>query len=331
MYLGLDLGFNRIKLVTPFSQHAYTSAIGNPSSFELEHTPTMILEDNLSVTFDDTTYYIGKKAMNTNNARLCIDTDKTNSTNDRVALYSALGISAEVTKEQTFNIVTGLPVEDFKKSGLREELISNLKGTHKFIFKGESVVTHVENVLVIPQAAGAFYDYILNDNGEIKLECMDILNGTVMVIDIGYKTTDVITMSYGEYVSDQSCTIPKGMKDIHKELARYINSKYDRSFNLASMDGICRAGGFIHKGNIVDITNVILELEKPITEFIINETNALIGDTKGANLIIGCGGTMSVMDRYFSLYYGDYFVTNNIEFANASGDYKYGLLYETLH
>lgn len=325
MYIGLDLGFSQVKLVTPSNKFIFPSIIGNPSSFELENKDVELIDD-LFLNYNGIVYYIGNKALSTNNARVCVTTDKTNSINDKIAFLASLGLSKS---KDSLDIVTGLPVEDFKKKGLKDKLISNLSGSHSFTFRGKQLIINVNSVKVIPQAAGAFYDYILNDKGKPKKETNDILNGIIRVIDIGYKTTDIITMAYGEYLSDKSCTIKKGMIDIHKELARYLNTTYDRNLPLTSMNEICRKQSFTHNGKIINLSDIIYQIEYPIADCILNESNAILGDTMDINLVIGVGGTMSVTSQYFKNYY-NCFTLNNIEFSNAEGYYKYGLFSEAV-
>lgn len=319
MLIGIDLGFSQVKLVEGNKHFVFPSLIGNPSNFELEKENQEIIDD-LVVSTNDLTYYVGKKALETNNSRFCMSTDKTNSSNDKVTFLASLGL----VKGKEVDVVTGLPVEDFKKKGLKEKLVSNMKGIHTFQFRNKTMTTNVTSVKVIPQAAGAFYDFLLTDKGKPKKEANEILNGIVRVIDIGFKTTDIITMAYGEYKGDKSCTIQKGMIDIHKELARYLNATYDRNLPLSQMNDICRNQCFVHDGKIINLSKEIYQIEYPIAETILNESNALLGDTKEVNLVIGVGGTMSVVSQFFSKYY-NCFTLNNIEFSNADGYYKYGL------
>ena len=331
--LGIDLGFRQTKSVCGYSKYRYPSLIGNPSAFELEQfTKSTEILDQLVVEFNDTTYYIGNKALETGNARLCTRTDKTNSDNDKISYLATLGLHYYNVKNTGLTVVTGLPVEDLKEEGLKEKVIENMKGTHQFLFGLDrtSVKMNVVRVLVIPQSAGAYFDYILDDNGKPIKKNLAAVKGKIIVIDVGYKTTDIITMLNGRFVSEMSCTIEKGMKDIHKELARLIKSIYGRKFDLSEMDDVCRNRCFNNKGVTIDVSNLILKAERPIAEAIINEANAILGDTRSADKVLACGGSMNLLKDYFEPFYKGYFeVLPNCEFSNASGYYKFGLLNES--
>lgn len=333
MILGEDLGFNQNKSVSLSGSFIFPSLIGNPSAFELDQfSPPSNLIDDLIINIGAATYYVGNKALETDNSRLCTQTDKTNSDNDKMAFLATLGIHSMANKCNDFVVVTGLPVEDLKKDGLKGQIIQNLKGTHEFKFTRKSIPmkVNVHDVLVIPQSAGAYFDYILDDNGNPIEERISAIRGHIIIIDVGYKTTDIITMVNGKFESKMSCTIEKGMRDIHKELARLISREYGRKFNLSEMDSICRNRSFRDKGLTHSISNLILKAEKPIAESIINEANALLGDTRKADKVIGCGGTMNIISPYFEPFYKGYFRTlPNSEFGNASGYYKFGKMNES--
>lgn len=328
MILGLDLGFRQNKSVSLSGTFIFPSLIGNPSAFELDQLrPSQNATDDLVIKANGATYYVGSKALETDNARLCTEADKTNSDNDKMAFLAALGLHVNANRCEDYIVVTGLPVEDLKNPGLKEQIIKNLKGTHDFYFgkKEAHVRARVHDVLVIPQSAGAYFDYILDNNGSPVRERLSSIKGHVIVIDVGYKTTDIITMVNGSFVSKMSCTIEKGMRDIHKELARLIFMKFGRKFNLSELDDVCRKRSFHDKGRVEDISNLILTAEKPIAEVIINETNALLGDTRKADKVLGCGGTMNILSPYFEPFYKGYFeVLPDAEFGNASGYYKFG-------
>lgn len=322
---GLDLGFEQSKVFSQCCNFKYLSMIGNPSAFELEQPKDKDPMNNLIVEFDNQVMYVGAKALETNNARLCVRTDKTNTEHDKAELYAALGHLHDVTGLDKCAIVTGLPIEDFKEEGLVEKVSQNMIGVKSFRFDKDKhpIVVDVKEVIVIPQSAGAFYSYVLDDEGKFIGDRM--LAEVVIVVDVGYKTTDIITMKNCRYVSDKSCTIEKGMKDIHKELQRLIRANHGRKFMLSEMDEICRSKQFKDKGIVIDVSSLITLAESPVASAIINEAYALVGDTREADKVLACGGTMALLFPYFDEYYSHHIEKlPDLEYANASGYYKFG-------
>lgn len=323
---GFDLGFNQTKIYSNAELMVFPSFIGNPSTFNLGGDGQVDIIDNISIKHAGSEYYVGKKALKTENARLCIDTDKTESENEQVIFKACLGLMNKRFGVHKLKIVTGLPVEDFVQQGLKERLIENMIGEQYLLFNGEPITVDVTAVKVIPQAAGAYFAYLLDENGNVKPEHEKISRGTILVFDIGYKTTDIIVMTNGVYDSLRSTTIQKGMRDVHRELLRTIRFEYGRKFNLIQADEICKQGYFDHKGDEINIIDLIADVAKPIAASIINEANAIIGEFDDISKIIGTGGTMEVMGQYFMNAYEKMFTIYNSTGANGEGYYKYGMM-----
>lgn len=323
---GFDLGFNQTKLYSDGQLMVFPSLIGNPSSFNLGGDAQTDIIDNITIKHAGAEYYVGKKALKTENARLCIDTDKTESVNEQVIFKACLGLMNNAFQNQKIKIVTGLPVEDFVEPGLKEKLIENMMGEQNLLFNGTPVTVEVTAVKVIPQAAGAYFAYLLDETGHIKPECKKISTGTILVFDIGYKTTDIIVMTNGVYDSLRSTTIEKGMRDVHRELIRTLKFEYGRKFNLVQADEICKQGYFDHKGDQIDITPVIARVVAPVASSIIEEANAIVGEFDDISKIIGTGGTMELMGKHFEETYKEVFTLYNTVGANSEGYYKFGMM-----
>lgn len=322
---GMDLGFMRTKIAYDLP-YSFPSLIGNPSIFEIDdfYSNRETISD-LELEYEGDTYYVGDRAKDTTNARQCIDTVKTDSLNEKVIYRTALGILSENTDKLTLSIVTGLPVEDFKQNGLKDKVIENMQGQFSFIFRKKPCHVNVEKVTVIPQSAGAYYDYVLDDDGNLKEDVAALAEGVVIVIDVGYKTTDVVTMINGAYDSKRSFTLVKGMRDIHKELIRLIRFTLDMKFSLHEADDLCKAGTLSDSGKMVDITPHIAKATKPIAEAILTEISATMGDTRVANRVLGTGGTIELLEQYFASYYGETYQTSESkDMANANGYRKFG-------
>lgn len=343
--ISLDLGFMQVKTYTPNKYFKFLSLIGEPSAFELEqYDKDNSLINNLIITKyskDEKgeevgrTYYVGTKALDTDNSTVCTRTDKTNGEQDEIELYAALGYLSEYNKEikdSEVMIVTGLPVNDFK---LAKTLESNLKGKKEFGFKNgkERLEVNIKRVVVIPQSAGAYFSFVLNDNGEILKEQANVVKGTTLVIDVGYKTTDIIVMKNGQYVSKQSSTSEFGMKDIHRELIRKIKKDYDVKYDFSEMDTICREKKISVMSKELDIEYLIQQCEKPVVRSILDHINLYIPDIKKIDKILCCGGTMNRIFPYFnqeflSMGHSKDTVTllTDPEYSNAKGYYRYGMM-----
>ena len=343
LLMSLDLGFMQVKAYTLQLILKFPALIGTPSAFELEQFKkdgellsniivTKFGKDNESGTETEETYYVGKKALDTDNSTICTRTDKTNNIQDEIELYAALGFIYQYVKDEEVSIVTGLPVNDFK---LAKTLEDNLVGVKKFGFGShkERLKINVKKVIVIPQSAGAYFSYILNDEGEILKDKANVAQGTTMVIDVGYKTSDIIVMRNGKYISKQSSTVEFGMKDVHRELIRKIKRDYDVKYDFSEMDKICRDKKISVMGREYNIEYLISQCEKPVARSIIDHINLFIPDIKKIDKILCCGGTMNRIfpyfkDEYMSMGHQEdtIILLENPEYSNAVGYYRYGMM-----
>lgn len=324
MLVGLDLGFRRVKGYSTNNIFKYLAMIGNPSVFELmqEKKADDPLRE-LIVGCDEKTYYVGEKALETKNARLCTRPDKTNSAHDKAEYYAALGYLSEKTGETDFTIVTGLPVFEFH---LKDTLAKNMKGTKTFKYGADQqdITVQVKKVHVIPQSAGAYFAHILDPDGNVIPERALCLT---MVIDIGYRTTDIIMMRNGKYVSQDSFSIEMGMKDIHKELIRAIHAEFGILVNHKEINQICEDRSININGKPVDITRLVNAAAEPVALAIIEGIRVEIPDVRKVDKVLACGGTMElVFDHFLEEYDGHIEKMENCEYSNSEGYYKYGLM-----
>lgn len=326
--MGLDLGYNQAKISTPVNKYVFPSVIGNPGIAELEQLDTVDLIDSMQVVIGEEVYYVGKKASETKNARLCVDRDKTNSIHEKVIYNTILGLASEDydNYEESITVVTGLPIRDFKNAQQKEHLIRCLNGEHNIIFNGKEILVNVDDVLIIPQAAGAYFDYVLNEDGTFNKAVATIAQGRVIVIDIGYRTTDVVTLTNGRYDSKYSFSIDSGMLEIHTELVDLIDFHHKKIMDITEMDDVCRKGFISKLGRQINIANLIKIAIEPVFQAILSGITTRIKDESIADKILGTGGTITLLGDSFAKHYGELYTTmKNPELANASGYAKYGV------
>lgn len=318
--LGIDLGFYQVKLFSGEIESKFPSVIGYPSSVELAN------EEGLTVSYGSQMYYIGEKALrDTKNAQLTFTADKTDSYTDRIKYLAALGIASQ-NKEEVFHVVTGLPVDEYAGiGGLKEKLKANMEDLFEYEFSGAPLKTAVPVVTVIPQSAGAYYDYIMNEDGKI---CEDLVDPKTMVIDIGYRTTDIVTLLHAKYSPSESFTIQTGVSDIHKEMRKLLLKHHQIVKDISEIDEMVRNQSITIGGETISIDHLIEEATRPYAEKIISTIPLYVQNLKETSQILVTGGGANIM---FRLFYEEFAHTIPIEqmeeseFSNARGYYKYSL------
>lgn len=338
--LGSDLGYGQIKTVSGDSKKKFLSAVGTPVSNFGRSVPVSSEEElmsSLAITLDGQTYYIGKNGItNTRNGRLTLRQNKADDIYNKIKFLTSLALyTEEDQKYAEFDIVTGLPVLEFKnqKNSLHDMMFNNGRIFFFEMHYGPKKVTKtfkINNVQVISQGEGAFYDFILNENGEIIPDRAEIVAGSVMVVDVGYRTTDIVTMDNGRYVEPLSDQFNKGVNSIHQEILRLIMEKHGIKKELRDLDQIARDGFFYHNTKQYNIENIIEQAAKPFAEDIVESLHTTSNDQLGGvNHIIFTGGGSEIIYTYIiDLLNGivNTSIMDDSEFCNATGYYKYGLL-----
>jgi hypothetical protein len=321
--IGLDLGFRQVK-VSAEEGFRFDSVIGYPSVMEVgDERDNRHPLQNIVIEHDNELVYVGEKAIrDTKNAQLTFVADKTDHKSDKVKLLSALGYAMGGKNEDAFNIVTGLPVDELGIQGLKEKMIENMQQTFQFAFNNETKTAHVKRVNVIAQSAGAYYDYILDDTGDIIEER---IKPKTVVIDIGFRTTDVVCMQDALYNPAESFTVYTGVHNIHLEMRKELLKKYRIQKQPSEIDAIVRSGYVTINGQHIPVKDSILASVQPFAEKILSELPLYIPNLTEVDQFLLAGGGASFMADEFMLP-APTEVLSDSEMANARGYRKYLLL-----
>lgn len=337
---GIDLGYGQIKIRVEDIIKKFLSASGTPVS-NFGRSVALVTEqeilNNLSITLNGQTYYTGRNAIvNTRNGRLTLRQGKADDIHNKVKFLTALALYTDMYQEDaSFDIVTGLPVLEFKhEAEALEKMMTNNDNVFHFEMNYGNVTVpkriKIDTVKVISQGEGAFYDFVLDEKGNIIPSRAEIVAGKVMVVDIGYRTTDIVTMDNGSYIEILSDQFNKGVNSIHQEILRLIMEEFGIKKELRDMDEIVRDKAFMHNTKIYDVEHIIHKAAKPFAEDIIENLHTISNDQLGAvNHIIFTGGGSEIVYLFVQRLLKDIVQSSlmeNAEFCNANGYYKYGLL-----
>ena len=336
MIVGIDLGYGQVKGYTKDNQHKFLSVVGTPIT-DFARTTTIKdkedLLDALCLTYNNTKYYIGYNAViNTRNGRFSLKQNKAKSEENKIKFLTSLAL---FDSDEDFIVVTGLPVLEFKnqKADLFNMMINQGEPFEFTFYHGAKQIQKsikVSNVKVISQGEASFYDYILNDDGSINKEKASEVVGRVMVVDVGYKTTDIVTMENGKYVETMSDQLNQGVNQMHNECIKLIFSKYNIKKEMKEIDNIIRDGYLFYNKQDIDISDIVQKASIPFAEDIIDNLINISNDQLGAlSTIILTGGGSSLIYDYINKQLNDntnVVLMDNSEFSNARGYYKYGLL-----
>ncbi|MDP4158319.1 MAG: ParM/StbA family protein [Bacillota bacterium] len=227
---GADPGFGAIKLDTGDTKILFPAVIckGNERIFSTlgntlinrgSDVETQIASLDVIVRNHSTSverhYFMGSLAesLNPNEAHYCWDEDKSSDEEATALLVVALALAQKTPKANVY-LGTGVPVKYY--ASLKNKYESELKGSFSVEFRSGPMVgiTRQINILrsrVLPQSYGVFIKESLNEYG-IPTKA-SLFNGYVVVIDPGFRTTDIATFYDGIMLDPpNSFSIEKGLK-----------------------------------------------------------------------------------------------------------------------
>lgn len=337
--VGIDLGYGQVKVYSANKKLKFLSAVGIPVSDFGRNAAVADDEliDWLTVTYGGQKYYVGHNAIvNSRNGRFSLRQNKAETNDNIIKLITGLALLTD--KEQTyeeFYVVTGLPVLEYKnqKDKLENMMLNGGKPFEFIMHYGDYEVKKkllIKGVKVISQGEAGFYDYVLNENGELIPSQAGEVSGTVMVVDPGYRTTDVVTMENGKYIEPLSDQFNMGVNQIHQELIKLIMNEFNIKKELKDMDDIVRNKIFYFNKNEYNIKKIIDEACKPFTDNIVDNLINLSNDQLGTmQKILLTGGGANIIFELMRKNIGniiDVEIMKDAEFGNAEGYYKYGVL-----
>ena len=269
---GADPGFGAIKLDTGDTKVLFPavickgnervfSTLGNTlinkgSDLETQISSLDVIVKNNS-TGVERHYFMGSLAesLNPNEAHYCWDEDKSSDEEATALLVVALALTQQNPKVNVY-LGTGVPVKYY--ASLKDKYEGELKGSFSVEFLSgplEGVTRHL-NILrsrVLPQSYGVFIKETLNEYG-IPTNAK-LFSGYVVVIDPGFRTTDIATFYDGVMLDPpNSFSIEKGLKWAYigvAEKLKEMTSNHENPIETddKELDKIFRVNGGLYPWN----------------------------------------------------------------------------------
>lgn len=161
----------------------------------------------------------------------------------RALTYSTLGMLLEPGSHSA-RIMVGFPVEVLEDDLLAERALrvlrSWLEGTQSFTFDDQQYEVEITRVNVLPQPAGAYFAWGLDDHGEWQ-RGTDALESPVGICDIGYNTLDVFAVQGGRVLREYTRGDTAGMRRAIKHLRRVIADRHNVEYSRPVIDRLLRS------------------------------------------------------------------------------------------
>ncbi len=327
--LGIDVGFGFTKAYNGTNSVSFMSLIGDFTNIQFK---SLIGEDtsasNLHITIDDKAYFIGNFAeLQSNIRKFTLNQEKLLSDFVKILAVTAAGLCCK--NNTSFNVVSGLPVEFFKRDHKKfKELIM---GHHEIIFhnldgKDIKKKLYINKVHMIPQPIGSIFNLIMDDNG--KISDMELSRQKIGVIDIGFKTTDYSIFDRLQYVERSSTTMDTGISKCFSVIANKLKQESGVNIELYRMFKFIKSGKIKIKGKEYNISNLKKRVYTHVASGIAADLNRLWENDWDLDSIILSGGGSSELAKYLQpLIEGNIIPiseTSDIRFNNVQGYLKFG-------
>jgi hypothetical protein len=138
-------------------------------------------------------------------------------------------------------LMVGLPVEVMGDRELARDTLRALKAwmvaRHQFSVNDHAITLDVADVRVMPQPAGAFFAWGLNDQGKWMRSRSD-LKAPVAVCDIGFNTLDLFAVEGGEVAVRFTSGDTAGMRRAVELIINTVRGKYGVELSLHEADAL---------------------------------------------------------------------------------------------
>lgn len=310
--IGIDIGYGYTKIYTSEGAKVFPSVVGNHEDtiVQLEGFNPSIVD---MIDVEGQKYLVGESALKHSDRFFNVrEKNWIDSITYRVLL-------SHVLKTINFNgfgvsLVTGLPVSFYKSD---KDKLANLIRSLALTY-GAGL-----RVKVIPQPMGSFFDFLFDIDGHITDEKLTREDTKIGVLDIGFYTSDLITIHNLEVVEKQIASWENGLSTAYTKIAKDIETKYELTKEVHDIEKAVRSGYIKTFGEKHDISNIVNSRMRELANEIEARVRTIWKSGADIDIIIVSGGGASALRNYLKLYKNVYFLDKDGQISNARGFWKY--------
>ena len=318
MNAGIDLGYSAVKTVSGDRRFQFPSVVGTPDKARF----ALCLQNGnivLSVPGDgdclvgdgavEQSRFIGRRED-----RNWIASDEYH----RLLLAAFTELTKATSVELT--IVTGLPIAFYSdKDALKDRIL----GEHLVTRKGRGAQRFkVTDARVIPQPFGALLSMALDDKGRVRDS--DLATGSVGIVDVGGKTTNLLSAHRLAEVGRETTSVNVGAWDMVRAIRQYLaeNCPNLELRDHQIIDAIV-ARKTKYYGDLVDIGSAVDAALEPMADQVIAQATQLWNGGASLDAILVAGGGALLLGSAIKAHFRHARVVEDPVFANAIGYWKF--------
>lgn len=314
--LGLDVGMGALKLVSAHGGSQTLAQIAvNGSTQVAPMVGLSARKPPLGIAHNGQAFYVDAGAHDWGRPIESLDYERLNGTPEMRALFCA----ALTRHMQTYGpfdaplrVMVGMPIETLTRDVAQANIAAVnqwLKGTHTWTADGKSQRVEIADVKVTSQAAGALFDYLLDDDGTFVPERKAHFKKEVGIISLGFNTVELLLVRDKAPVQRFTAGNTVGVR----RLLELANPQ--RLYSLGELDALLRA-------KRLDVSQALPVWEREVMGFI----ESRWGNTWRrfvAILLVG-GGALLLQATLPARFNGKAIVPAEPVHAIARGLYKLG-------
>lgn len=313
MNIGLDVGYSAVKAISGNRRVQFPSLIGTPdrARFSLNGTQdSIILTHPAHVQVGD-----GAARQSRHIKRR----------EDRAWIESAewyqlfLAAMSELTTASgvAVTLVTGLPVTFYGDKGALQGILAADHQLERL--GGKRQTLHINKVRVVPQPFGALLADCLSNTGTIVRE-----PGAVGVIDVGGKTTNILSVLGFEEIGRETSSVNVGAWDVARGVRAHLAEKCpDLDLRDDALMGAVRDRGVKYYGETVDLSGAVDARLDDMASQVVAEATQLWNGAAGLDYILVTGGGALLLGDKLKAHFRHARVVAEPVWANALGFYRF--------
>jgi plasmid segregation protein ParM len=314
--VGLDIGYSAVKAVSGDRRVIFPSAVGSPDKarFSLNGNAVSIVlvaPDHVQVgegTIKQSRF------IHRREDRRWIESD------EWYTLVLAVFTELTAAKMAELRIVTGLPIAFYDdKLAVRDRLL----GDHRPQREGRHAQTlRVTDCRVIPQPFGCLLAATLDDRGATT--DMVLATGNVGIIDIGGKTTNLLSVSELSEIGPETDSANVGAWDAVRAVRVWL-AEHCPDLDLRDhqiVDAII-ARQVKYYGKPADLTGIVDETLERLANEVLAVASQLWNGGAALDAILISGGGALLLGPYITRHFRHARVADEPVFANALGFWRF--------
>ena len=314
MNIGLDIGYSAVKAISGNRRVTFPSVTGTPDKarFSLTESASIVLAEPSHV-------LVGAGAVQ--QSRHLTRREDRGWTDSQEWYLLALAAFTELTNASVeLTVITGLPVAFYND---KEQVLATLAGTHTATREGRNRQTFtVTNARVIPQPFGALLAAALGKSGNVIDNAL--ADGDVGVIDVGGKTTNLLSVSELSEIGRETSSVSVGAWGVARAVRVYLADKCpDLEVRDHQLMQAITTRAIKYFGEPVDLGPVVDAALAPMAEQVIAEATQLWNGAAGLDAILVTGGGALLIGDYIRRHFPHARVVEQPVWANAEGFYRF--------